>query len=513
MAIAGLWLALNPAAAQSLELPQDIQAAIRERLTNAFNTGVVVGLVSTNGTRFFSFGSGSTDAGMGLSEDTVFEIGSVTKIFTCTILADLVERGSLTLTTPVQSLLPAGVRVPGRNGKTITLGTLAMQNSGLPRLPSNLDPVDLSDPYADYSAQDLYEFLGEYPLPRDPGATYEYSNLGVGLLGHALSLWSGTNYESMVLDRIAGPLRLTDTMIHPSPDQSRRMAQGYKGVVPTENWTFQSLAGAGALRSTARDLASFVSANMGLRTTPLLPAMISAQKSRFTTTIGRIGLGWQILSSSAGDIVWHDGGTGGFSSFIGFLASKRLGVVILANSDYSVGDLGFRLLDPTIPLTPPPTVATVPLSGLNPLVGRYQGPGGDYFEIERRRDHLTVAYSGDLGQVFTLFPSSPRSFFLTEVPAGATFQTSVFGVSTNLLWNQGGATSSYARLAVPPRLKLLQDSSGHRLEVQGDPAIRYVIERSTDLQRWSPVSTNAIGELPGEPAGGGTEATRFYRLR
>ena len=350
-------------------------------------------------------------------------------------------------------------------------------------------------------------------LPRDPGATYEYSNLGVGLLGHALSLWAGTNYESLVLDRIARPLGLEDTAIRLSPDQSRRLAQGYTGIVPVGNWTFQSLAGAGALRSTARDLSAFLEANMGLRTTPLLPAMVSAQKSRFATTSGRIGLGWQILSSSAGDIVWHDGGTGGFASFFGFLASKRLGVVLLANSDYPVADLGFHILDPAIPLSSPPAVVTVVPDSLTPFVGRYQGRNGDDFDIDLRRNHLTVAYSGDLGQVYTLYPSSARTFFLTLVTASATFQTNAFGVSTNLMWTQGGVTSAYPRLAVPPQLGIRRENSGYRLTVFGDPSVRYVVEHSTHLSEWIPVSTNAIGDLSPSELGTDLATNRYYRLR
>ncbi len=509
----GMGLATGVSWGQSLVLPADVQAAIRGRITNGFNAGIMVGLVSTNGTQFFSFGSGSRESSSAVTEDTVFEVGSITKIFTCTILSDLVERGSLTLATPVQSLLPSEVRVPTRNSKAITLGTLAMQNSGLPRLPTNLDPAEISDPYADYSGQNLYDFLNGYVLPRDPGATYEYSNLGVGLLGYALSLWAGTNYESLVLDRIAQPLGLEDTVIRLSPDQSRRSAQGYTGVVPVGNWTFQSLAGAGALRSTARDLSTFLAANMGLRSTALLPAMVSAQKSRSTTTTGRIGLGWQLLSSSAGDIVWHDGGTGGFASFIGFLANKRLGVVLLANSDYPVADLGFHLLDPAIPLSSAPAVVTVPPESLNPYVGRYQGRDGDEFNIALRRDHLTVAYSGDRGQVYTLYPSSFRTFFLTQVSASATFQTNAFGVSTNLRWTQGGVTSSYPRLAVPPELGIRRENSGYRLTLLGDPSSRYVVERSTDLLQWIPVSTNSIGELAPDQLGTDLATTRFFRLR
>src|SRR5204862_268966 len=112
--------------------------------------------------------------------NTLFEIGSMTKTFTATNLADMVARGEVRLDDPVAKYLPDSAHVPSRNGKQITLVDLAIQSSGLPRLPSNLAPRDPGNPYADYSVQQLYAFLAAYQLTRDIGATSEYSNLGVG---------------------------------------------------------------------------------------------------------------------------------------------------------------------------------------------------------------------------------------------------------------------------------------------------------------------------------------------
>ena len=164
-----------------------VLAIIKTRVEEKRSAGNVVGLLDADGhTRIIAFG----DPGKGqppLDGNSVFEIGSISKVFTSTVLAELVKEGKVKLEDPAQKYLPASVRVPSRNGKEITLANLSEQNSGLPRMPSNFHPKDQANPYADYTEQQMYDFVSGYQLPRDPGATFEYSNLGVGLLGHVLA--------------------------------------------------------------------------------------------------------------------------------------------------------------------------------------------------------------------------------------------------------------------------------------------------------------------------------------
>src|SRR5581483_8490814 len=205
--------------------------------------------------------------------NTVFEIGSATKVFTSLLLADMIERGEVKADTPVAELLPASVKVPARNGRVITLLDLSMQVSGLPRIPDNIDASD-PNPYAKYTPDKLYAFLNSYTLTRDPGEKYEYSNLGVGLLGLALARKLGMSYEGAVRKRILEPLGMKSTSITLSADQKKRLAAGYDGgLSPAHNWDFDALAGCGALRSTADDLLRFVAANLGFVDTPLKGAM------------------------------------------------------------------------------------------------------------------------------------------------------------------------------------------------------------------------------------------------
>ncbi len=178
--------------------------------------GIVVGVIEPNGRRVVPYGKlANADAGP-LDGDTIFEIGSVTKVFTSLLLADMVNRKEVTLDDPAAKYLPENVKMPERGGKSITLLDLSTHTSGLPRLPSNMKFKDPRNPYADYSVDDLYQFLSSYTLRHDPGSDqkgseFEYSNLGGGLLGHLLANRAGTDYESLIGSRITGPLSMPDT--------------------------------------------------------------------------------------------------------------------------------------------------------------------------------------------------------------------------------------------------------------------------------------------------------------
>ena len=160
---------------------------IRQILVNRIDeqkrsVGIVVGVVGPDGRRVVAHGELATDAPAEVNGDTVFEIGSITKVFTAILLADLAAEGALELETPVQRLLGPDVAVPTRNAAEITLLNLTTHSSGLPRMPNNFRPADAGNPYADYTVAQLYEFLASHELERDIGAEVEYSNLGTGLL-------------------------------------------------------------------------------------------------------------------------------------------------------------------------------------------------------------------------------------------------------------------------------------------------------------------------------------------
>ncbi|HKB14403.1 MAG TPA: serine hydrolase domain-containing protein, partial [Vicinamibacterales bacterium] len=264
------------ASAQSAAVPDaDIRKIIAERVdVQRQSVGIVVGLIDASGRRVLSHGALAKGDARPLNGDTLFEIGSITKVFTSLLLADAVERHEVALGDPVSRYLPATVKMPERGGRAITLQDLAMHTSGLPRMPSNFKPADPANPYADYSVEQLYQFLSSYELARDIGTQYEYSNLGGGLLGHVLALRAHTDYASLVRERITTPLGMTSTTIVLSPELKARLAVGHSPTLqPVANWDLPTLAGAGALRSTTNDLLTFLAANLGYAQSSLAPAM------------------------------------------------------------------------------------------------------------------------------------------------------------------------------------------------------------------------------------------------
>ena len=379
--------------------------------------GIVVGLLD-QGRRVIAVGVGADD---------VFEIGSITKVFTASILADMVSRREVRLNDPVAKYLPSSARIPSRNGRQITLLDLATQSSGLPRMPSNFTPRDSMNPYADYSVQQLYAFLSGYQLTRDIGATYEYSNLGVGLLGHALALKAGTSYEQLVTRRILTPLQMKETAITLTPALRARLALGHGGdghVVP--NWDLPTLAGAGALRSTAADMLTFLVANLDSTRAPLSRTLQQTHGERHATDNPnlKIGLAWHILSRPAGTIVWHNGGTGGYRSFIGFDPARHVAVVVLCNNgNENVDDIGFHLLDETFPLSPPRqrhTEVAVDSLILQRYVGEYELAPTFHIVITREAAHLFAQATAQ--PRFAIFAESDSTFFLKAVDAQLTFR-------------------------------------------------------------------------------------------
>jgi serine-type D-Ala-D-Ala carboxypeptidase/endopeptidase len=297
--------------------------------------GIVVGLIEPDGRRrVLTFG----EAGEGarpLAASSVFEIGSITKTFTGAVLADMVRRGEVKLDDPVAKYLPAGVRVPSRNGRQITLLDLATHMSGLPRLPTGYVPPDPSNPYAQFAAEHLHAFLNRYELEHDPGAKFEYSNLGMGLLGHALARAAGADsFQTLVADRVLRPLRMSMTAYGRTAALAPWMTRGHdqQGAV-AHYFDVAVLAGGGGLNSNVNDLMTYLEANIGEPTSPLERAMRDAHRGYHLPRPGMgVGLGWMTMKRGALHLVGSSGGTAGYSTFIAFDPETRAGVVVLANS-------------------------------------------------------------------------------------------------------------------------------------------------------------------------------------
>lgn len=338
-------------------LDEPLRERIVSRIQPLIETGKHVGIVAVvvRGEQAAVFGFGERQLGEANTPDgdTVFEIGSVTKVFTALAFSRLVQEGKVPLECPVQELLPPGATVPEKDGRRITTLDLATQSSGLPRLPDNaksawsvLTLQALRNPYASYKPEDAYEFLQRHQLRRVPGSEYEYSNFGMGLLGLALSLRQQANYEAMVTSLVCQPLGLKDTRLtFPRGTQIRR-ARAYfmlraEGSTVTgfacDPWDFgDATAGAGALRSTGNDMLRFLAANLGLFETTLWSVLEDAQKPRRKADEGMsIGLGCHLFDKMdpvEGPVIWHNGQTGGCHAFVGFAPARRIGVAMLGNT-------------------------------------------------------------------------------------------------------------------------------------------------------------------------------------
>ena len=332
-------------------------AEIRRILTDRVDrdhwaVGLVVGVVSPQGRRVVSYGRARAGNPRRVNGDTVFEIASVTKVFTSLVLADMALRGEVNLSDPIDKFLPPQATAPTRNNRSITLEDLATHTSGLPRQPFNLMPRDMANPYADYAASQLYDFLAGVTLTHDVGTTYEYSNVGAGLLGHLLGRAAGMDFRALVSARVLNPLGMRSTAFAVSAEMSKRAAAGHNALLQTvPAWDVaEPLAGSGGLRSTANDLLTFVSAILNRRSSRIYAAatlMIDRARSTANTNM-QTGLGWKFESRLQGrTLVYHDGASGGYRSFIGFDREVGTGVVILSNtnSEADLNDLGMHLLD------------------------------------------------------------------------------------------------------------------------------------------------------------------------
>jgi serine-type D-Ala-D-Ala carboxypeptidase/endopeptidase len=328
-------------------------------------TGIVVGLVDEAGARRVIAHGDPGRGALPIDGESVFEIGSMTKVFTGILLADMVRRGKVELADPVADLLPPHVHVRTRNGKAITLLDLTTHFSGLPYMPKNLAPAKPENPFADYTVDQLYEAISGYELERDPGDAFEYSNHGVAALGHVLSLRAGKTYAALVSDRILRRLGMIHTAVTLTPWMEEHLVRGHnRAGKPVANWDFPATAGMGGLRSTVNDMLMFAAANLSSEETDLTSAMRDSHRGLRQTgegvkypgmasafKEGRVGFNWFISRPGQRRITWTVGLTAGYSTFLGLDIEARRAVVVLTNTGMNNVDYaGFHLLDPAVPV-------------------------------------------------------------------------------------------------------------------------------------------------------------------
>ena len=344
------------------KITDDLKHLIRALVDNGTNAAMVIGLVDANGTQFYGYGktSNATNATT-VNKDTLFDLGSITKTFTTTILTDMVSQGVVNLDDPIEKYLPPTVKVPAYNGNKITLEDLATHTSGLPLSPPNqqVNITTFPDIFPNYTQEQLYQALSNITLTTVPGSHFQYSDMGMALLGDILASKAGMPYEQLVIDRILNVLGMNSTRITLSdnPILLSRLALGHVNgtEIPITSISFENpppLAPAGSLRSSASDMVKYLSANIGLIKTNLDTVMQDSHRIRLYTNMSvvapydvYVGLGWFSTTNFGSQIIWHNGALPlGYNSFAGFNPATQRGVVVLSSTmlqDIDVANIGF----------------------------------------------------------------------------------------------------------------------------------------------------------------------------
>lgn len=358
---APVWPALSPVRIR-VPAPSDaeIKAMLRRRvLLEHQGVGMVVGVIDSRGRRVIAFGRSDASDHRPLDGKTVFEIGSISKVFTSLLLEDGVVRGELKLDDPASRFAPRGVVIPQSGGRQITLVDLSTHTSGLPEDDDDFWGKNPDHPSAHYDVARLFRFAGQAKLSHSPGTAFDYSNFGTSVLGQLLARKAGEPYGQLVRDRITIPLGMKATTV--APPAGAPLAVGHNAALkPVPPFDAQAYDPAGGLRSTADDMLTFLGAELGYGKTPLARAMRAQWSTVRRPAINprvETALGWSVTLRPEGEIIWHNGSTLGFRTFAGFNPKTGVGVVVLTNTAtggrLGPDDIGLHLLDPAAPLDVP----------------------------------------------------------------------------------------------------------------------------------------------------------------
>lgn len=424
------------------ELEAGVDRLAKPLIDSGTVVGMSVGVVRGDTRLFIGYGRTDTDGGARPDEKTIYEIGSISKVFTAVLLADLAERKLLSIDDPLSAHLPKSVKAPSRGDEPIRMWHLSSHLSALPVLPDNFDPADPMNPYVDYTVKRMYDFLSNYKLPRKPGELYEYSNYAVGLLGHVLELKARKPYDKLLVERICEPLKMPDTRVTLTPSMRKAMAKPYHGEgSPSHIWDLGVLAGAGGIRSNTQDMLKFIEANFDDADTPLAAAFRMTHKKRHTTPDGiGVGLGWHIARDNM--TLVHSGMTGGYHSYAAVSPKHKLGVIILSNTATdSVSAFGEQVIRLAYGIQDDePLTFAEPIKIDPKLLPRYVG----YFsivpefglDVTLEGDQLMVQATGQ--EKYPVYPESDTVFFYKVVAAKITFHVDDDGKVNRLTLHQGG---------------------------------------------------------------------------
>ncbi|BBO36577.1 serine hydrolase domain-containing protein [Lacipirellula parvula] len=414
----------------------------------------------------------ATRSGKNADNLTLYELGSITKVFTSLLLADAVAQGKIDLNEPAVAENAAGIRLPSHDGAPIKWIDLSTHRAGLPKLPANLAPADPKNPYRDYTPAQAAEFVNGFTLPRAPGEAMEYSNFGASLLGYLLAQQAGKSYQELLNERIAGPLKMTDVAVELSDAQAKRLATPHDRVgSPTPAWTRTDFIGSGGIHANMRDMLRFAKAQLEPPAGPVGEAIELAWKQqRDADKSGpAIGLGWMIAGD--GQTRWHNGGTGGTRTAIFINRELKAAAIVLCNT--AVANEADQLATLIIQQAAghdiqPPAADEDAAAAIDAadgkarakkddktpaidaklrrrLVGRYQLRPDFIFDVNDEDGHLMVGITNQATQ--EVFPDSPTRWSYRGIDATLEFKLPKSGVARSLVLHQNGAKQVARRIS------------------------------------------------------------------
>lgn len=446
LALLGLVLLYHPLHGRTL-------AEAAAQMSQKLKAGCIVTAELKQGEVKYAISGKAPEVADAKPENVVFEIGSISKVFTGLLLAQAVVEKKVTLETTVGSLLAGKVKFEDPRVAAITLQQLATHTSGLPCLPDNaIAGAVEKDPYANYDEDLLMKYLASARLDGEGPFAFSYSNLGMGLLGYLLGEKYQMSWDQAVVEKICHPLGLHNTAVQPQSVLLRATPHDDDGEA--KSWHFISLAGCGALRSTAADLMLFGQTWLHPEKTPLKEAFALALRPQADAPSmgGRIGLGILLGSFDGDATLQHDGGTGGFCSGLQVIPSKEIVRVVLLSSNALSGG---QVIAGTSEIKPDP--ATQKEISLSPeMLKQYPG----VYELDRNSRFTVLLSDGQIfvnltGQPFLrVFAKATDRFFYKVVKAEIAFTRHEGGIHSLTLFQNGHEITARRSNASPPDYRL-----------------------------------------------------------
>jgi len=426
-----------------------INELVKPLIDNDILPSVTIGVVDRGTHWIGNYGKLSEDDPHPPTDKTIYEIGSITKVFTGILLAHAIAAGEVTIDTTIGSIDASARELNPEVANSLQLWHLATHSSGLPRMPTNLQPANPLHPYVDYDRRLMLEFLHSVRLEKLPGTPSGYSNYGLGLLGELLAMKTGTSYSDMLKQRITIPLKMKDTSVTVSPDARPRLApphqaDGRRG----EEWEFDAMAGAGAIRSTSRDMLRLIDAHLKLRQDPLGAAIELAWRQHLPGEGDgfAMGLGWHIARDAT--TRWHNGQTGGYHSILFINRPLQAGVIVLSNSAAAnvdaLGETVMRLIAGNEVQPLDVGNAKVDPKVLTRLTGQYELGPGFILEIRANNGRLFVQATGQ--PQLRLISQSDTKWAVQGVDATLEFELPKAGQARSIVLHQNGASPKAKRI-------------------------------------------------------------------